>query len=101
MLIPSLDFILFESTENDQILSKSAQVSYPLHELNKYLQCDYKRHCGTLIDTVEILFCTVKQSKLCYNSSYALNGEPSVQRNLTVYQSISQSEFQYELDSFQ
>ena len=29
------------------------------------------------------------------------NGEPSVQRNLTVYQSISQSEFQYELNSFQ
>ena len=55
----------------------------------------------SLTGTVGILFCTVKQSKLHYNSSYVCNGEPSVQRNLTVYQSISQSEFQYELDSFQ
>lgn len=36
-LTPSLDFNLFESPENEQILSKSAQVFSLLHELEKYV----------------------------------------------------------------
>lgn len=43
---PSLGFLLFEGTENEQILFTSPQVSSSLHELNKYLQCVTQKTLG-------------------------------------------------------
>ena len=61
----------------------------------------YKRHCRASQAQWKFYFIQCQQSKLCYNCIYTCNGEPSIQRNYKYLLSISQSEFQNELSSFQ